>query len=232
MHQRPLPTADALLYYFAPPPAEGTTDSRLARLLAAIDPSHRPRRIVYISTSGVYGDCQGALVTEERPPQPLTPRARRRLDAEQTLLGWSEQHGCPVTILRVGGIYGPGRLPLERIRQGMPVLREEEAPPSNRIHADDLARICHCAAGRPGPSTIYNTSDGQHSTMTEYFLAVARAAGLPAPPQITLAEAREQLSPAMLSYLQESRRLDISKLRRELDYTFLYPTLEAGLKPE
>ncbi len=132
----------------------------------------------------------------------------------------------------MGGIYGPGRLPLERIRQGIPVLRAEEAPPSNRIHADDLARICHCAASRPGPSTIYNTSDGQHSTMTEYFLAVARAAGLPAPPQITLAEAREQLSPAMLSYLQESRRLDISKLRRELDYTFLYPTLEAGLKTE
>ena len=231
-----LPTKEALLYYFAPPPAEGDNDPRVEQLLAGINPGELPQRVVYISTSGVYGDCQGAIVTEETVPRPETGRARRRRAAEQAFLAWGKIHTVPITILRVGGIYGPGRLPIQRIQQGTPILKREEAPYSNRIHAYDLAEICVCAGQQTGPSTIYNTCDGEHSTMSEYFLAVAEAAGLTPPPQISWAETQEQFSPTMLSYLTESRRMDISKLKRELNYQFRYPNLKAGLvacfKPE
>ncbi len=224
-----IPTQDALLYYFAPPPGNGEDDPRMRHFLDTIPTTQLPVRVVYISTSGVYGDCQGALVTEQTPPQPATQRARRRLAAEATLLRWGAQHNVAITILRVGGIYGPGRLPLARIRQQAPLLLRSEAPFSNRIHADDLARICLLAGQHRGPSTLYNTCDGEHSTMTDYFLAVAAAAAMPPPPQVSWREAKQLLSPAMLSYLTESRRLDNSKLVQALEYEFLYPNLKAGL---
>ncbi len=218
-----------VLYYFAPPPPAGEGDPRTVHFLNRLSRSGLPSRIVYISTSGVYGDCQGAIVTEQRAPQPLTSRARRRLAAERSFLAWGEEHSVAVTILRVGGIYGPGRLPLERIRQGAPLLQRAEAPFSNRIHADDLARICQLAGEQTTPSVIYNCCDGEQSTMTDYFLAVAAAAGEPAPPQLDWEEARRRLSPAMLSYLTESRRMDNSRLVEALRYQFLYPDLKSGL---
>ncbi len=224
-----LPTREALLYYFAPPPVEGESDRRIEYFLASIAPDQQPRRIVYISTSGVYGDCQGALVSEQTPTHPLTQRAKRRLAAEEVLRHWGKQHNVPITILRVGGIYGPGRLPLARIRQGTPVLKRQDAPFSNRIHADDLAHICQLSAQQRGPSVIYNVCDGEQSTMTDYFIAVAKAANLPPPPQISWREARQVLSPTMLSYLNESRRMDNCKLVQELGYEYRYPNLKAGL---
>ena len=224
-----LPAQHALLYYFAPPPEQGNTDPRMQRLLHAITPSALPRKIIYISTSGVYGDRQGGWVDEDTPHQPQTARAQARLDAETQLQRWGKAQAVPVVILRVGGIYGPGRLPLERLRRGEPVLRREEAPFTNRIHADDLARVCLAAAEHGRGGRVYNVCDGEHSTMTDYFNAVADRLGLTRPPQISLAEAQQVLSPAMLSYLNESRRMENTRMREELGVVLRYPNLAAGL---
>lgn len=222
-----LPINGATVYYFAPPPGQGETDPRMRAFVAA---GLRPARVVYISTSGVYGDRDGAWVDEDTPPAPATDRARRRLDAETVLRTWGRETGVRVNILRVGGIYGPGRWPLERLRAGTPVLHEEECGYTNRIHADDLAAICVAAAERGGADRIYNVSDGSNGTMTQYFYAVADRFGLPRPPALTLAQAMQQLSPAMLSYLTESRRMDNRRLLSELGVTLRYPDLASGLK--
>ncbi len=224
-----LPTAAAIVYYFAPPPQLGANDPRMENFLKSIPTNALPERIVYISTTGVYGNCKGAWVTEETPIAADTDRAKRRLAAEQALTTWAKQHHVASVILRVSGIYGPGRLPLERIRQGMSVLRRDEAPYSNRIHADDLALVCQAAATAPVDNTIYNICDNQPSTMSDYFIAVAKHAGLPLPMEIGWQQAEQEFSPAMLSYLHESRRIDNSKMLRELNIKLAYPTLEEGL---
>jgi len=228
---RSLQLAGTVLYYLAPPPATGEGDPRVRNLLAALSASAAlPVRIVYISTSGVYGDSGGEWVDEETPPNPQTDRARRRLDAEAALRDFGRRHAIPVIILRVGDIYGPGRLPLTRLQKGLPVLLEAECGYTNRIHADDLVAILLAAAERGRADNIYNVSDGHPGTMTGYFNAVADALGLPRPPAVTLAEAKEQLSEAMLSYLSESRRMDNRKLLRDFGITLRYPDLASGLR--
>ncbi|QXP84671.1 SDR family oxidoreductase [Methylococcus sp. Mc7] len=217
------------LYYLAPSPAWAVDDPRLAALLEALPATRLPGKVVYISTSGVYGDCGGDWVGEDRPPHPQTGRSRRRWAAEEALTAWSRRHGVTAVILRVPGIYGPGRLPLERLRAGVPVVREEESPYSNRIHADDLAEVCFAAARRPAAEGVYNVSDGRPTTMTDYFYSIADRFGLPRPPAISLEEARRVLSPAMLSFLEESKRLDNGRMLRELHPRLRYPDLERGL---
>ncbi|MFP5344218.1 MAG: SDR family oxidoreductase [Gammaproteobacteria bacterium] len=218
--------AGARVYYFTPPPEGAAHDPRIEHFMQAVQGA--PAKLVYISTSGVYGDHRGGWVTEHTPPNPQTARARARLAAENVLLDWSRRSQAPLVILRVGGIYGPGRLPIARIRRAEPVVRREQAPYTNRIHADDLARVC-IAAMEHG-NGIYNVCDGEHSTMTDYFNAVADAHGLQRPPQISLVEAQTKLSPGMVPYLNESRRMDNQRMREELGVTLLYPTLEQGLK--
>ncbi len=217
------------LYYFAPPSSADAGDARMAAFVSALEGmSELPERILYISTSGVYGDRAGDWVSESDPINPQTARARRRADAEQHLARWGETHDVPVVRLRVGGIYAEGRLPLERLQRGEPLLREADCGYTNRIHADDLARACIFALQR-GEAGVVNAADGQPGNMTQYFKAVAEAAGLPLPEEIPMDEARERLSPAMLSYLTESRRLDCSKLLNEWGFELNYPNLEAGL---
>ena len=225
-----LPTTAATLYYTAPPPAHGDSDPRMVNLLAAIDDERPPHRIVYISTSGIYGDCNGEWVDETRPANPQTPRSQRRLAAEQTLQQWGEEHGVATVILRVGGIYGPGRLPLERLRHGMTILQHDIAPYSNRIHADDLAQVCVAAAHAPRQHVIYNVSDSHPTTMSDYFILVAAAAGLPQPREVDWQTAQQTMSAEMLSYLHENKRLDNHHMVEELKVTLKYPSLEEGLK--
>jgi len=225
----PLICADQALFHFAPPPPEGERDELTARVVAHFARRGHPRRIVYISTTGVYGDCAGAWVDETWPTHPRAARSLRRLDAEQRLQDWAATSGGELVILRVAGIYGPDRLPLERIRAGQPTIVPEQAPWSNRIHADDLVEICLAALDRAPAGAIYNVSDGHPSTMTDYFDRISEAAGLPLPPRIPLTDATTQLSPAMLSYVQESRRLSNRKLLDELGIELRYPTLAAGL---
>lgn len=219
-----------LIYYFVPPPAYGVDDPRLRALLDAIGPHVRPRRVVLLSTTGVYGDCGGMWIDEERPPNPQTDRARRRLAAEQQLHAWAHTCDVPFAILRVAGIYGPGRLPIERLKQGSPVLREAESPWSNRVHVDDLAAACLAAADHDGSGRVYNISDGHPTTMTDYFSRVADACGLSRPPEISMVQAQTALNAEMLSYLSESRRIDNTRMRTELGVALRYPTLADGLR--
>jgi len=226
---RELPTRGALVYHFAPPPAHGETDPRARAFADAVPDGDEPEKLVYMSTTAVYGDLKGGWATEETPAVPEADRGKRRLDAENALLAWGRERNVPVVVLRVAGIYGPGRLPVEAIRRGTPVLDEADSPWSNRIHAEDLARVCVAAGERGRGGRIYNVSDGVPGTITEYFFAVADRLGLPRPPAVGLGESRKVLSPGLLDYLSESRRIDNRRMREELDVALLYPTLAAGL---
>jgi nucleoside-diphosphate-sugar epimerase len=224
-----LPLRNSTLFYFIPPPKSGDRDSRVQRLISEFARQGNPRRIVYLGTTGVYGDCQGAWVSEEHPVNPVVPRARRRWDAESRFRDWSRGSGGELVILRVAGIYGPGKLPLERLRKGLPLVRAEESPWTNRIHISDLVQVCIAAMERGADGEVYNASDGVPGTMIDYFTRIADLAGLPPPPAISLAQAEEQLSAGMLSYMHESRRLDNRKIRDGLGIRLEYPTLEQGL---
>ena len=221
--------AGAVLYYLVPPPREGQTDPRLQRFLAGFPLHRKPRRIVYLGTSAVYGHRNGEWVDEDTPPVPDTDRGHRRLAAEQTLQSWCSAEQVSYVILRVPGIYGPGRLPIHRLQSGAPLVDERESSYTNRIHADDLAQICVAAADRGPNNRIYNVSDGHPTTMTDYMLQIADLLGMDAPPIISLDEAQAVLSPALLSFLNESRRLDNRRMLKELGVRLRYPTLRQGL---
>jgi nucleoside-diphosphate-sugar epimerase len=224
----PVESLDSVLVYLAPPPGDGPTDSRLRRALTAL--AGEPSRIVYMSTTGVYGDATGETVDETRPPRPTTDRARARLDAETALREFCEERGIDWVVLRVPGIYGPGRLPLERLRRGDPVIVEEQAGPGNRIHVDDLVRVCVAAATRPAAANrLYNVGDGNHASSSAYFRIVARVAGLPEPPVVSRDEAARRLSPAAWSFLADSRRVDTTRMREELGVRIRYADLEEGV---
>ena len=225
-----IPSRQSLLYYFAPPPAKGHVDTRMANFLASMEKEALPAHFVYISTSGVYGDQGGELINEDTSVNPTADRAKRRYNAEQQLRTWSKQTSVPITILRVGGIYGPGRLPLQRLKDQIPMLHEELSPQTNRIHADDLAQVCVAAGSKKAEGEIYNVSDGSNSNMTEYFNTIADFYELPRPPLVDWEEAEETISKGMLSYLRESRKMDNSKMINKLDIILKYPTLIDGLK--
>lgn len=216
------------IFWFMPPPRSGSEDSRLRKFLFAVKDG--PRRITLISTTGVYGDCQGRWIDESEPLKPKAERAIRRVDAEMALRAWGEQYKRDWVILRVPGIYAQDRLPLARLKRGEPVLVQDEAPWTNRIHADDLALVCRVAMAEAGSGSVYNATDGQPSTMTDYFNQVADFAGLARPPQVSVVQARQQMSAGMLSYLAESRRIGNEKLLSELRIQLRYPELALGLQ--
>lgn len=221
--------ADALLHC-APPPATGTADTRTAHLLAMLAKGRiLPARIVYVSTSGVYGDCAGARVDESRAVRPQTDRARRRVDAERQLALWCSERGVSLVILRAPGIYAADRLPLERLRAGTPVLRAEDDVYTNHIHADDLAGIAVRALEDAAPAGTYNASDDSAIRMGDWFDLVAERAGLPCPPRIARAEALGRIAPESLSFMSESRRLANRRMKEALGVRLRYPTVFEGI---
>lgn len=225
----PLQVAQQTLLYSIPPQGGGSIDLRTRNFIAALERGRQiPARIVYLSASSVYGDAGGAAVDEQSPANPSSAMGKRRLDAEQQFGAFAERHAIPLVILRVSGIYGPGRLPLMQISQGQPLLKEELARPSNRIHIDDLVQVCLAALERG--SGIYNISDGAPASMTAYFNAVASALGLPRQPQVDLAEAQRVMPPLLFNYFVESRVLDNRRMLAELGITLRYPTLAEGLR--
>lgn len=223
--------ADAVLH-LAPPPNTGADDPRTRHLAQALRRGAAPQRWVYASTTGVYGDAQGALFDETRPLRPATDRARRRVAAEQTWRELGRSAGVRVSILRVPGIYALDRVggdPRERVRRGAPLLCAADDVFTNHIHADDLARACLAALVRGRPQRVYHVCDTAQRRMGEHFDAVADACALPRPPRITREQARQQLSPVQLSFWSESRRLATTRLQRELRLTLRYPDVLGAL---
>ncbi len=218
--------ADIILYTIAPQP-RGNTDTRIKRFLSSL--THAPKKIILISTTGVYGDCQGNWIDESSLVNPQADRAKRRINAEQQLSDYAKQHHCEIVILRVAGIYAADKLPLKRIQSGEPILREEDSGFSNRIHADDLAQICFEACTSKNMQGIYNCTDGHPSTMCDYFKRVAKALNLPAPREINIEQAQKELSAGMLSYLAESKRIRNERLLNDLSQPLDYPNLDLGL---
>jgi nucleoside-diphosphate-sugar epimerase len=190
-----------------------------------------PRRIVYISTTGVYGNCNGEWIDETRPLKPESARAARRVDAEQQLRKWGRRHRVAITVLRAPGIYAADRLPVERLRRRTPVLIKEDDVFTNHIHADDLAAAVISAMRQKWPKRfrVFNVVDESHLRMGDYFDQVADAVGLPRPPRISRMEAAEKIAPTLLSFMRESRRICNSRLKRELKVVLRYPTLASAL---
>jgi nucleoside-diphosphate-sugar epimerase len=213
--------------HLAPPPRDGRTDPRTRALLAALARGALPSRLVYASTSGVYGDCAGARFDETRAPNPANDRAWRRLDAEQAVRHFGRAHGVTASVLRVPGIYALDRAggdPRERLARATPLLAADEDVYTNHIHADDLARICVAALVRGAPQRIYHASDDSSLKMGDHFDAVADAFGLPRAPRLARADLARVLTPLQMSFLAESRRLDNRRLAAELRVTLAYPT--------
>jgi nucleoside-diphosphate-sugar epimerase len=226
----PLAGAADVVLHAAPPAETGVRDERTRNLIAALSGAAMvPRRIVYLSTSGVYGDCGGAYVDESRPVAPQSDRARRRADAEAALGEWSRERGVEIVCLRVPGIYAADRLPLERLRKRTPVLRAEDDGYTSHIHADDLAAICVRALERDAPAGVYNAADDSELKMGDWFDLVADRHGLPRPPRIARADAERLIPPALLSFMRESRRLVNRRLKDALGIALRYPTVFEGV---
>ena len=216
--------------HLAPPQEQGEADLRTRRLLAALAQGAHPARLIYISTSGVYGDCGGARITEARPLRPATARARRRADAERQIRRWATRNAVRASTLRVPGIYAADRLPLERLRAGTPAITAAEDSYTNHIHADDLARIVVAALRRGRPNRVYHACDDSDMRMGDYFDAVADAFGLVHAPRLARAEVAARVSPALWSFMNESRRLDNTRMKQELRVKLAYPTVADGLE--
>jgi nucleoside-diphosphate-sugar epimerase len=215
------------IVHLAPPQSEGMKDRR-TRHLTAILPDHAT--LVYVSTTGVYGDCGGALADETRPVHPQNARARRRVDAERVLRAWARRSDSRLAILRVPGIYAADRLPVERLQKGTPALAAEDDVYTNHIHADDLARIVARALFRARPCRAYHAVDDSDMKMADYFDAVADAAGLPRPLRLPREKLQEAVSPMLLSFMSESRRLSNTRMKAELGVRLRYPTVNDALK--
>ena len=221
--------ADVVLH-FAPPPESGTRDTRTRRLLVALTRGKSlPQRLVYISTSGVYGDCAGERIDETRPLRPATARALRRVDAEGELRRFGARHGVGVSILRAPGIYAAERLPLQRLERGVKALADEDDVFTNHIHADDLALLACAALRRGRANRCYNACDDSQLKMGEYFDLVADRFGLPRAPRISRSAAAREMSPLQLSFMSESRRLDNRRIKRELRARLRYPQVADGI---
>jgi nucleoside-diphosphate-sugar epimerase len=222
--------------HLAPPPGEGNPqwwrDLRTVALLRVLRRRRVPLSMVYGSTTGVYGDCEGARVPETRPLQPRTPRAQRRVDAERAVRHFGRAAHVRASILRIPGIYAADReggTPRERLLKRTPVLEPQDDVYTNHIHADDLARAVVAALWRGGAQRAYNVSDDTDMKMGDYFDLAADLYGLPRPPRIARTAARDTLPLMLLSFMGESRRLVNDRMKNELKLVLRYPTVAAGL---
>jgi len=227
--------ADRVLHLAPPPRVESGQwwrDGRTTALVRALRLRSAPLSMVYGSTSGVYGDCGGARIDESRALNPDTPRAHRRVDAERAVR-WLGRSGVQARILRIPGIYAndrEGGTPRERLARGTPVLEHADDVYTNHIHADDLARACMLALWRGGPQRVFHVSDDSEMLMGDYFDLAADIYGMPRPPRLARDAAQGQLPLQLLSFMGESRRLDNTRMKRELRLRLRHPTVASGLR--
>lgn len=217
------------IVHLAPPQPDGLQDRR-TRNLCAILPERA--RLVYVSTSGVYGDCGGAVISETHRLAPHNARARRRVDAERVLRTWARASHSTLAILRVPGIYAQDRLPLKRLQQGTPALNEADDVSTNHIHADDLAQIIWRALWRALPGRVYHAVDDSDMKMAHYFDAVADAYQLPRPPRLPRSALQQVVSPMLLSFMSESRRMTNQRIKQELGVRLRYASVNDALPPQ
>ncbi|HEY5810222.1 MAG TPA: NAD-dependent epimerase/dehydratase family protein [Povalibacter sp.] len=216
------------IFYLAPPPAVGESDLRLDRFLQLA--TVPPRAFVYISTTGVYGDTEGAAVDESTPVRPQTDRARRRVSAEEMTRVWCTERRVRRVILRVPGIYGPARLPLERLRRREPTLHPDDAGISNRIHVDDLVEACNAALVNEEARGVYNVTDGNSCSATDFLDRLAALTGLPQSPRVSMDEAQLTFSQERLSFLHESRRVSNERMLKHLSVQPRYADIDKGIR--
>jgi nucleoside-diphosphate-sugar epimerase len=219
-----------VVLHFAPPLNAGERDQRTRNLLASLSRGRLPRQVIYISTTGVYGDCAGEWIDETRPVNPSSSRSRRRVDAEQQIRQWAMRHVVRAAILRAPGIYAAERLPLERIKNGMPAIIGEQDGYSNHIHADDLASIVRAILRYGKSNRVYQASDGGEMKMGDYFDVLADAFAMPRPPRRSRNEVQGMVSPMMWSFMSESRRLSNRRVIEELKVKLQYPDVYAVLR--
>lgn len=213
--------------HLAPPPSEGKIDRRTQNLTAILPDKSR---LVYISTTGVYGDCAGASFDETRAVSPQNARAQRRVAAENCLRAWARRSYSCLSILRVPGIYAADRLPIERLHKGTPALIEADDVYTNHIHAEDLAQLIRLALFRALPNRVYHAVDDSDMKMAAYFDLVADAFALPRPPRLPRAELGQQVSPVLLSFMSESRRMQNQRIKLELGARLRYASVAEGVK--
>ncbi|MGL5005409.1 MAG: SDR family NAD(P)-dependent oxidoreductase [Casimicrobium sp.] len=234
--------------YLAPPPNIGNDDPRIKLWLAESSQkvartlrgskalAHRravrkPTRLrtlrsTYISTTGVYGDRAGDWVSETSALRTTSARARRRVAAESRLRA---SRRARMSILRAPGIYAESRLPIERLRERVPALIANEDVFTNHIHADDLAYSAWIALFRGRANRAINVVDDASMKMGEYFDAVADALALPRAPRMARGDLAKHVTPMMLSFMSESRRIRNDRMKRELRIRLRYPTPQAML---
>ena len=220
--------APFVVLYTIPPNTSSLNDERLKLFLKKLKTN--PNRIVYLSSSGVYGDRKGNYTDETVKPNPTTKRAIRRLNAEKCIADWCHKNKVEHVILRVSGIYGPNRLGIEKLKQGLTVIKQSTAKPSNRIHIEDLTNCCISAMMKDKLSNIYNIGDGDHINQTWFYKAVCRNVGINNPTEIEVAEAKIKWEAMRLSFLNESRRLNVNKMKKELIDNLKYPNAIDGIK--
>jgi nucleoside-diphosphate-sugar epimerase len=219
--------------HLAPPSVQGLKDERSQALARALSMRSQPSQLIYASTSGVYGDCRGQWVDETCAVQPQTHRAQRRVDAEQQWRWWGRARGVAVSVLRIPGIYAlnrPGGSPLERLQRATPVLMAQDDVYTNHIHADDLARAIQRALWQGRPQRIYNINDDTQLLMGDYFDVAADLWGLERPMRMSREQAQHSLPSLLMSFMSESRRMINDRLKRELRFSFQYPTVKEGLQ--
>jgi nucleoside-diphosphate-sugar epimerase len=224
--------------HLAPPPTDragaSERDPRSLVLVRALRLRTPPLALVYGSTTGVYGDCGGQRVDETRAVNPHTPRAQRRVDAEN-LMRFLGRSGVRVSVLRIPGIYAADReggTPRERLLKGTPVLAAKDDVYTNHIHANDLARACAAALWRGKPQRVVNVTDDTDLKMGDYFDLAAGLFGLPKPPRLPRDQASSALPLMLLSFMSESRRLDNTRMKQELRLKLRYPHVRDGLSPQ
>ena len=214
--------------YTIPPAGGPDEDTRLSHLFDRLP--HSPERMVYISTTGVYGNHDGALIDEGAETRPSSAHSEQRLAAEQYLRMQCYEQDIDLVILRAPGIYGPGRLGVESIRNGIPVLLEADCYPGNRIHVADLVNCCIKATSSKVPPGIYNVGDGDFRTSTWFAHEVARQSGLSPRPEISRASAEQEFSALRMSFLSDSRRIDTRKMNTVLGVASIFASAEDGIR--
>jgi hypothetical protein len=191
--------------------------------------ARRLRALVYLSTVGVYGDHRGAWVDEDTPADPASPRARNRRAAEQAWQDFGKSRGIAVAVLRLAGIYGPGRNALTQIARGdaRRVVKPDQV--FTRIHVDDIAQAIDAALAQRADG-IFNVADDEPAPPGDPVTFAAALLGVPPPPEIPYEQAAPSMSPMAQSFWQGCRRVKNDKLKRELGVTLRYATYREGLR--